>query len=182
MLSRNGNSFDRQFPELSVMPHHVAAETAILDGEIAVLDEQGRSRFRSDSAAHSSDERERGRASGPEDSGQAVRVRSAVLEWLRSSQYAAAAIASERLAADRDAGRSHSGFRALRGEAATRCSKRLAQMGLEGVIAKEADSKYESKRSRSWLKLKVTGQQEFVICGYTHGERDTFSSLVLGCL
>ena len=54
------------------------------------------------------------------------------------------------------------------------------QMGLEGVIAKEATSKYEPKRSRSWLKLKVTGQQEFVICGYTHGERATFSSLVLG--
>ena len=45
MVSRNGNSFDRQYPELSVIPHHIAAETAILDAEIAVLDEQGRSRF-----------------------------------------------------------------------------------------------------------------------------------------
>ena len=53
-------------------------------------------------------------------------------------------------------------------------------MGLEGVIAKEAQSRYESKRTRRWLKLKVTGQQEFIICGYTHGERTTFSSLVLG--
>ena len=54
------------------------------------------------------------------------------------------------------------------------------EMGLEGVMAKESTSKYEPKRSRCWLKLKVTGRQEFVICGYTHGERTTFSSLVLG--
>ena len=53
-------------------------------------------------------------------------------------------------------------------------------MGSRVCIAKEATSKYEPKRSRRWLKLKVTGQQEFVICGYTHGERSTFSSLVLG--
>jgi bifunctional non-homologous end joining protein LigD len=45
MLSRNGNSFDRQYPELSVVPHYVSAETAILDGEIAVVDEKGRSSF-----------------------------------------------------------------------------------------------------------------------------------------
>ena len=31
MVSRNGNSFDRQYPELSVIPHSIAAETAILD-------------------------------------------------------------------------------------------------------------------------------------------------------
>lgn len=54
------------------------------------------------------------------------------------------------------------------------------QMGLEGVIAKQPNSKYEPRRSRAWLKIKVTGEQEFIICGYTHGERTTFSSLVLG--
>ena len=45
MVSRNGNSFDRQYPELSVIPHNIDAENAIIDAEIAVLDEQGRSRF-----------------------------------------------------------------------------------------------------------------------------------------
>ncbi len=54
------------------------------------------------------------------------------------------------------------------------------QMGLEGIMAKVADSKYEERRSKCWLKIKITSRQEFVICGYTHGERDTFSSLVLG--
>ena len=37
--------WERQYPELSVMPHFVAAHQAILDGEIAVLDPKGVSRF-----------------------------------------------------------------------------------------------------------------------------------------
>src|SRR5262249_42449714 len=52
--------------------------------------------------------------------------------------------------------------------------------GLEGVLAKHATSCYESRRSREWLKLKVVQQQEFLICGYTKGERDYFGALVLG--
>ena len=52
--------------------------------------------------------------------------------------------------------------------------------GLEGVVAKRLDSKYESGRSRSWVKVKFATQQEFVICGYTSGRRKPFSSLVLG--
>ena len=41
MVSRNGNSIDRQYPELSILPHHIKADTAILDGEIAALDARG---------------------------------------------------------------------------------------------------------------------------------------------
>jgi len=39
---------------------------------------------------------------------------------------------------------------------------------------------YESRRSPDWLKLKLTSEQEFVIAGYTPGERDTFGSLAIG--
>jgi bifunctional non-homologous end joining protein LigD len=52
--------------------------------------------------------------------------------------------------------------------------------GLEGIIAKQAQSRYESKRSGSWIKIKVTTQQDFVVCGYILGEREPFGSLVLG--
>src|SRR5262249_15951984 len=41
MVSRNGNPMDRQYPELSILPHHIDAKTAILDGEIAALDQRG---------------------------------------------------------------------------------------------------------------------------------------------
>ena len=52
--------------------------------------------------------------------------------------------------------------------------------GLEGIVAKVATSKYESKRSSCWIKIKVVSQQDFLICGFTSGERDYFGSLALG--
>lgn len=43
--------------------------------------------------------------------------------------------------------------------------------GLEGVMAKRVDSRYEpGRRSRSWVKVKVRRQQEFVIGGWLPGE------------
>ena len=52
--------------------------------------------------------------------------------------------------------------------------------GLEGIVAKQAQSQYESKRSGNWIKIKVTCQQDFLICGYLLGEREYFGALVLG--
>src|ERR1019366_7288509 len=48
--------------------------------------------------------------------------------------------------------------------------------------AKRAGSTYESRRSREWLKIKIVGEQEFVIGGFTEpqGDRDYFGALVLG--
>jgi bifunctional non-homologous end joining protein LigD len=52
--------------------------------------------------------------------------------------------------------------------------------GLEGIVAKQAQSGYESRRSGNWIKIKVTCQQDFVVCGYILGEREPFGALVLG--
>lgn len=55
--------------------------------------------------------------------------------------------------------------------------------GLEGTIAKRADSRYlEGRRSPSWLKLKAHMRQEAVIGGFTEprGARKGFGSLILG--
>src|SRR5260370_7285860 len=52
--------------------------------------------------------------------------------------------------------------------------------GLEGIIAKHARSRYESRRSSEWIKIKVTNQQDFVVCGFILGEREYFGALVLG--
>jgi len=56
--------------------------------------------------------------------------------------------------------------------------------GLEGVMAKQLDSLYESgERSGKWLKIKSVLSDEFVIGGYTKGQGSrahTFGSLLLG--
>jgi bifunctional non-homologous end joining protein LigD len=55
--------------------------------------------------------------------------------------------------------------------------------GLEGIIAKHGQSRYEiGRRSRQWLKLKVRHTQEGIIAGFTapRGGRNHFGTLVLG--
>ncbi len=57
------------------------------------------------------------------------------------------------------------------------------QRGLEGILAKRADSKYlVGKRSKDWLKIKTKKRQEAIICGFTEpkGSRNKFGSLVIG--
>lgn len=55
-------------------------------------------------------------------------------------------------------------------------------MALEGIISKRTDSPYLSKRSKDWVKIKCLKRQEFVIGGYTppQGSREHFGSLLLG--
>jgi bifunctional non-homologous end joining protein LigD len=56
----------------------------------------------------------------------------------------------------------------------------IKNAGLEGVIAKRRDSKYQARtRSSDWLKLKIGHGQEFVIGGY-NPDAATFQSLLVG--
>jgi bifunctional non-homologous end joining protein LigD len=56
------------------------------------------------------------------------------------------------------------------------------QTGLEGIVSKLRTSHYDSARSRSWLKVKCSKRQEFVITGYTDSSKGLpgFGSLILG--
>ena len=64
-----------------------------------------------------------------------------------------------------------------------RLYERAAQDGWEGLVAKDAHSRYESgRRSPAWLKLKIPRRQEFVVGGWTDpaGSRRHFGSLAVG--
>ncbi|MEX0774127.1 MAG: non-homologous end-joining DNA ligase [Phycisphaeraceae bacterium] len=56
------------------------------------------------------------------------------------------------------------------------------RQGWEGLIAKMADSPYEHRRSRRWLKFKCVNEEELVIGGYTdpQGSRTGFGALLVG--
>ena len=57
------------------------------------------------------------------------------------------------------------------------------ERGWEGVIAKLRDSRYEAgARSTAWRKVKVRGESEFVIGGYTppQGSRSVLGALLVG--
>jgi bifunctional non-homologous end joining protein LigD len=55
------------------------------------------------------------------------------------------------------------------------------EQGLEGLIGKRADAPYASTRSTSWVKIKCSKRQEFVVVGHTDpkGSRTGFGSLLL---
>ena len=56
------------------------------------------------------------------------------------------------------------------------------QTGVEGIVSKLRTSPYDSARSRSWLKVKCSKRQEFVIAGYTDSSKGLpgFGALILG--
>lgn len=64
-----------------------------------------------------------------------------------------------------------------------RVFKAMKARGLEGLIAKRRDSKYEpGRRSGAWVKYKWSHEQEFVIGGYTlpQGTRLHFGAILVG--
>ncbi len=178
IFSRSGKRCDQQYPELSVLPRHVKASQAILDGEIAVLDEKGRSSFSliqprisvgdPNSVAHLS---------------RSTPVNLFLFDVLYLDGYDLRGVPLEerkRLLSEivAPSERIHvSDFFTVDGDAMLEAAR---ANGLEGIVAKARGSKYEGRRSRDWVKVKVITSDDFVIGGFTHGERDYFSSLVLG--
>jgi bifunctional non-homologous end joining protein LigD len=57
----------------------------------------------------------------------------------------------------------------------------VLSLGLEGVVAKRADSPYQGLRSEAWLKIRQARTGDFVVVGYTSpkGSRAGFGSLHL---
>lgn len=58
----------------------------------------------------------------------------------------------------------------------------VCKLGLEGIIAKKADAPYKSGRGKDWVKVKCQQRQELVIVGFTapKGSRSGIGALLLG--
>jgi bifunctional non-homologous end joining protein LigD len=180
VTSRSGLRCERQYPELAVMPHQVAAQHAILDGEIAVLDDKGVSRFHLIQP----------RISNTDPNSIAHLARSTpvvyfAFDLLYLDGYDLRGVSLARRRELLDAVVQPGGVLRI-SEVFPGAGEQLLEaargIGLEGVVAKHAASVYESRRSREWVKIKIVGEQEFVIGGFTapQGGRDYFGALVLG--
>ncbi|MBV9611829.1 MAG: DNA ligase D [Acidobacteriaceae bacterium] len=175
--SRRGNRCENQYPELHDVPSQVNAKTAWLDGEICVLDEHGRTRF------EMIQPRIAANLGAVPRLAQTTPATLFLFDVLYVDGYDLRGVALEErkrllnaLVTPNDHVRISDAFE-TDGEHMFEAARK---MGLEGILAKDRRSKYESKRSTCWLKLKVLNEQEFVIAGFTKGERDYFGSLVLG--
>lgn len=60
--------------------------------------------------------------------------------------------------------------------------KQACRKGLEGIVSKRMDSRYESRRTRTWVKCKCASADEFVVAGFTRpqGARRGIGALILG--
>ncbi len=178
IYTRNNNRCEKQYPELQVLPRYIEAEQAILDGEIVALDERGVSHFELiQPRIHLKDPNAIAKMAQK----QPVRLYVFDLLYLNGADLRGMPLIERK----RMLAKIVKPFPLLRisehfehsGEELLEAARRS---GLEGLIAKLGTSVYESRRSRNWLKLKLTSEQEFAIAGYTPGEREHFGSLALG--
>src|SRR5207245_1323899 len=60
--------------------------------------------------------------------------------------------------------------------------EQVMRLGLEGIVAKKADSPYRAGRSPNWLKIRADRVDDFVVVGFTRpkGSRSGFGALDLG--
>ena len=173
LISRNEKDLGNKFPEVLKSLRLLATENTILDGEIVVLDDKGRSSFQLLQNRESGD-----KAAPllyyifdlPQQNG--TDLRSVPLE--------------DRQARIRKTIRRPTGVlrisEVLNGDGSA-LLEQARKLGLEGLIGKKGHSLYESgRRTGAWIKLKTHREQEFVIGGYSDptGGRQHFGALLLG--
>ncbi len=180
--SRNLLDITGQYPEVAQLAEALGAHEVVLDGEIVAFDDGGRPSF--------------------ERLQQRMGLGSASVVRRRQKEYPAVYLLFDLLFLD---GHSTMGLpyrerRALLtrlipegptwqvpdyhigdGDALLVASR---NSGLEGLVAKRLDSAYEpGRRTQTWLKVKNSQRQEFVIGGYTRGEGSrsaTLGALLIG--
>jgi bifunctional non-homologous end joining protein LigD len=179
LVSRNQNDMTAQYPELHSVPSFIQAETAILDGEVAALDEQGRSSF--SLMQQRTGIRQGGLRAAPRGDIPALYY---VFDLLYLDGYDLRRVSLEqrkdllaKLTSLDGPVRYSDHF--PQGKALFDVAQ---QKGLEGILAKRRSSVYEERRTREWLKIKITQTLDCVVGGFTdpEGSRSYFGSIVLG--
>ncbi len=179
LVSRNQNELTGEFPELHELSKLIKAKNAVLDGEVVALDEEGRASF--SLMQQRTGIRKGGRRVGARRELQIVYY---IFDLLYLDGYDLRHVALEQrkqalaqIIAPGDLVRYSDHF--PHGLALFEVAKKK---GLEGILAKKRLSHYEERRSREWLKIKVTQTVDCVIAGYAdpEGSRQYFGSIVLG--
>jgi bifunctional non-homologous end joining protein LigD len=157
VFTRSGLDWTEKFPEIAAAAAELEVGSALLDGEIVSLDDQGRTSF--SALQQGISEGGRGLSCFLFDVLQIDGDDVARLPTIERKQRLAGLLGPGKppflLYADHIVG---SGEKLL---------DAMCEAGQEGVIAKKADAPYRSGRTKTWLKIKCTYRQEFVIVGWT---------------
>jgi bifunctional non-homologous end joining protein LigD len=169
LVSRNGLDMLQRFPSLAELGSAFSSVPVVVDGEIVSLDAQGRSAF------------QRLQESQKKPAG----LTYAVFDLLYADGKDLRSIPLEERKALLE--------RLIKDDTLVLYSKHVVGQGkelfdvarkkqLEGIIGKRRDSTYQERRSRDWVKIKTSFEQEFVVGGWTEpkGSRKGFGALLLG--
>jgi DNA ligase D-like protein (predicted ligase) len=172
ILSRNQRDLGKKFPEITSSIAALDVQDAIIDGEIVALDDKGRPSFqllqgfdmgmaRPSIVFYAFDLL---RLNGEDLRGLPIEERKAKLAALLKNPPPAIR------------------YSASFTQNIDQLLKRVRELSLEGLIGKRVASKYDSKRSGAWIKIKLYQQGSFVIGGYTQpaGERKHMGALLVG--
>jgi len=172
LYTRNGHDWTSKLPHIAQAFGKLPAKCAWVDGEAVVLDENGVPNFQALQNAFDSERTgnivfyafdlpfigQRDLREEP------LHVRRALLAQLMDTSHD-----------------DHLRFSEAFNETPSNLVASACKMGMEGIIAKRLSSRYVSRRSDSWLKIKCAKRQEFVIVGYTapQGSREGLGALLL---
>ena len=176
IASRNGNDFTTKFAELGALADAFTERPLVVDGEIVVLDGEGKPSFRA-----LQDRVDRFGRTAPHK----APVTFAVFDVLYGN--------GRDLRAEPLAKRKAILENLLTGRGPVMLSKHVVgdgkalfdlakSRGLEGIVGKRSSSPYIERRSRDWVKIKAQQRAEVVIGGWTEGRgrRKHFGALLAG--
>lgn len=173
LFTRNGHDWTHKLPKQAEALAALGLESAWLDGEMVVANEQGVPDFQALQNAF--------------DSGSSTDILYYLfdLPYLNGVDLREVAVEERRAALSTVLGAHEQPllrFSEAFDETPDALLNSACQMQMEGLIGKRLGSPYVSRRSGDWIKLKCKHRQEFVIVGYTDpkGARSAFGALLLG--
>jgi bifunctional non-homologous end joining protein LigD len=176
LISRTGKDWTKRFPAIAKAVGELPLKQAILDGEIVALNDRGISDFQ--------------RLQNALSAGEDAELVYYVFDLPHCGGYN---LTATPLMERKELLQTHALAALKSNDGLIRYSDHVVGQGeevlrqachsvMEGIVSKRADAPYEHARSRTWLKVKCTQRQEFVICGYTKptGARVGLGALLLG--
>ena len=171
VFTRSGLDWTEKFPEIAEAARSLNVGSALIDGEICALDAEGR----------------------PDFSTLRTAIKNTGSTGLTCFAFDLLSLDGEDLTGLPNVERKARLAALIPPEGAIRYAEHIVGAGeklfeamcaggYEGIVSKRADALYRGVRTQSWLKVKCTKRQEFVIFGWTASEARTrgFKSLLLG--
>jgi bifunctional non-homologous end joining protein LigD len=163
--SRKNNNLTAAYPGIVAAVRRMPLQSVVVDGEIVALDADGRPS--SQALQYRSVK------------GQGIVYYAFDLLYLNGADLRALALEERRRRLPALLKGSGLLFSEELHGSAEEVTEAVRRLGLEGVIAKRRDSRYNAGlRSQSWVKLKLDRQQEFVVGGYRPGDQGVDAILV----